>query len=61
MQENQRRRHFDYAPNQKVLKKRWRPTKLEERTTCPYMVIQAHTNYTVTIELKERVTERLNI
>jgi hypothetical protein len=61
MRENQKRRHYDYVINQKVLKKRWRPTKLGERTTGPYKVLQVHANNTFTIELKEEVTERLNI
>jgi hypothetical protein len=61
LRENQKRRRFDYAPNQKILKKRWNPNKLGERTTGPYTILQVHTNGTVTIELKEGVTERLNI
>ena len=28
IRENQKRRHFDYALNQRILKKRWKPTKL---------------------------------
>jgi hypothetical protein len=59
--ENQRRRRYDYASNQKVLKKKWRPTKLGEQTSGPYKILQAHTNGTMTIELKEGITERLNI
>jgi hypothetical protein len=61
MQENQRRRRFDYTPDQLILKKKWKPTKLGERTTGPYKIIQVHVNGTVTIELKEGITERINI
>lgn len=36
LRENQKRRHFNYAPNQKILKKRWNPNKLasNERQRC---------------------------
>ena len=61
LRENQRRRRHDYAPDQLILKKKWRPSKLGERTSGPYKILQAHTNGTVTIELKEGITERLNI
>jgi hypothetical protein len=60
MQESTRR-HFDHAPDQKVLKKKWRSTKLGEQTSGSYKILQANTNGTVTIVLKEGVTERRNI
>ncbi len=47
--ENQKRRHFDYAPNQKNLNKRWNPTKSGVRTLGPYTILQVHTNGTVTM------------
>jgi hypothetical protein len=35
MRENQKRRHYDYAPQQLVLKKKWKPKKLGKRTNGP--------------------------
>jgi hypothetical protein len=61
LRENQKRRRYDYMPQQRVLKKRWKPRKLDERTSGPYRVVQTHVNGTVTIELKPGVSERLNI
>ncbi len=61
MQENQKRRQYDYLPEQRVLKKRWKPHKLDKRTSGPYRVLQTHVNGTVTIELRPGVSERLNI
>jgi hypothetical protein len=61
MQENQKRRRYDYLPEQRVLKKRWKPRKLDKRTSGLYRVLQTHVNGTVTIELRPRVSERLNI
>ncbi len=51
IRENQKRRRFDYLPNQRILKKHWNPRKLDERTTGPYRILQTHFNGTVTIEL----------
>ena len=61
IQENQKRRRYDYLPQQRILKKCWKPRKLDERTTGPYRVLQTHVNGTVTIELRPGVSERLNI
>jgi hypothetical protein len=61
LRENQKRRRYDYVPQQRVLKKRWKPRKLDERTSGPYRVLQTHVNGTVTIELRPGVSERLNI
>ncbi len=61
MKENQKRRHYDYVPQQKILKKIWKPRKLGIRTTCPYTILQTHVNGTVTIELRPQISERLNI
>ena len=46
MRENQKRRGFDYAPHQRVLKKKWKPRKLDERTSGPYEIVQTHVNGT---------------
>jgi hypothetical protein len=61
IQENQKRRQYDYLPGQCILKKRWKPHKLDARTSGPYRVLQTHVNGTVTIELRPVVSERLNI
>jgi len=61
IRENQKRRRYDYLPQQRILKKRWKPRKLDERTSGPYRVLQTHVNGTVTIELRPGVSERLNI
>ena len=58
---NKRRRRFDNAPNQQVLKKLHEPTKLGERKVGPYRIANVHTNGTLTIELRPGVTERINI
>ena len=61
MRENQKQRLYDYNPQQKILKKTWKPQKLGIRTTGPYTILQTHVNGTVTIELRPGISERLNI
>jgi hypothetical protein len=61
LHENQKRRRYDYIPQQRVLKKHWKPRKLSKRTSGPYRVVQTHLNGTVTIKLRPGVSERLNI
>ncbi len=61
MIENQKRRGYDYAPQQMVLKKKWKPEKLGKRTSGPYNIVQVHVNGTVTIQLRPGITERINI
>jgi len=58
---NAKRRKFDYAQGQRVLKKRHKPNKLGLRTEGPYQITRVHTNGTVTIQLRNSVTERINI
>ena len=58
---NRKRRQYDYAPGQKVLKKVHDPAKLGVRTTGPYNIEQTHVNGTLTIELRPGITERINI
>ena len=58
---NRKRRQYDYAPGQRVLKKVHDPTKLGVRTTGPYTVEQVHVNGTISIELRPGVSERINI
>ena len=57
--ENQKRRR--YVPQKRVLKKLWRPRKLDKRISGLYRVVKTHVNGTITIELRPGVSERLNI
>ena len=59
--QNKKRRTYDYAPNQMVLKKVYDPTKLGVRADGPYKIEKVHVNGTVTIALKAGITERINI
>jgi hypothetical protein len=61
MQENQKRRWYDYLPEQLVLEKHWKLFILDKRTSGLYRILQTHVNATVTIELRPGVSERLNI
>ncbi len=61
LHKKQKRRRYDYVPQQRVLKKRWKPRKIDERTSSTYRVLQTHVNGTVTIELRPGVSERINI
>ena len=58
---NLKRRHYDYVIGQQVWKKLYRPNKLGQRATGPHNIIQVHTNGTLTIQLNQGVTERINI
>jgi hypothetical protein len=61
MRENKRRRRFDYMPDQKYLKKIYKPKQLGPRTSAPYKILTTHVNGTLTIELRPGATERINI
>jgi hypothetical protein len=61
MRENQKIRGYDYAPQQLVLKKKWKPKKMGKRTSGPYKTEQVHVNGTVTIQLRPGLTKRINI
>ena len=61
MRENRKHRRHDYAVDNRVLKKRHNPTKLGTCTSGPYEIVQTHVNGMVTIELRQGVTERINI
>ena len=58
---NRKRRQYDYAPGQKVLKKVHNPTKLGVRTTGPYTIEQVHVSGMLTIEFSPCVPEYINI
>jgi hypothetical protein len=58
---NRKRRQFDYAPGQQVLKKVHNPTKLGVRMEGPYTIEHVHVNGNLTILLREGITERINI
>jgi hypothetical protein len=49
---NQKHCRYVYVPEQRVLKKKWKPRKLGERTSGPYRVLQRHVNGTFTIALR---------
>jgi hypothetical protein len=55
VQEIQKRRWYNYLPEQGKPKKRWKPHKLDKRTSGPYRVLQTHVSGTVTIELRSGV------
>jgi hypothetical protein len=59
--ENQKRRGYDYTPQQMVLKKKWKPKQMGKKTSGPYKIVQFHVNGTVTIQLRPGLTERVNI
>jgi hypothetical protein len=61
MRENQKRRGHDFAPQQLVLKKKWKPKKMAKTTSGLYNIVQVHVNGTVTIQLRPGLTERINI
>jgi hypothetical protein len=61
IRENQKCCRSNYAPQQRVLKKKWKPHKLGKRTSGPHRVLQTHVNGTLTIELRPGILERLNI
>ena len=58
---NTKRRTFDHAPNQKVLKKQIKSNKLGAQTSIPYTINQVHSNGTATISLSESVTKQIHI
>ncbi len=61
VRENQKWRRYDYVLNKGYLRKKWKPRKLGERTSGPYRVLQTHVNGTLTIELRQGISERINI
>ena len=52
---------YDYQPGQKILKKKHEYTKLGERWDGPFEISKVHVNGNVIVNLREGVTERLNI
>ncbi len=58
---NRKRRLYDYAPGQQVLKKVHDPTNLGIRTEGPYTIERVHVNGNLTILLHEGITECINI
>ena len=61
MRENRKCCRHDYAVDNRLLKKHHNPTKLGTRTRGPYKIVQTPVNRMVTIELRQGVTERINI
>ena len=58
---NQKRRQYDYAAGEQVLKKVHNPTSLGVRTMGPYAIERVHVNGNLTLQLRQGVTERVNI
>ena len=58
---NAKRSSYDYQPGQKILKKKHEYTKIGERWDGPFEISKVHVNGNVTVNLREGVTERLNI
>jgi hypothetical protein len=58
---NKKRRQYDYAIGQRVLKKVHDPTKLGVRTDGPYTIDRVHLNGNLTIQLRPCVIDRINI
>jgi hypothetical protein len=58
---NRRKRQFDYAPGQQVMKKVHDPNKLGLRTEGPYTIECIHVKGNLTILLREGITERITI
>ncbi len=61
MHENPKQKHYNYVPNQKVLKKRHKTCKLGQKTSGPYKILQTHVNGTLKVELKPGISERTDI
>ena len=58
---NARRRQYDYATGQQVLKKVHNPTKSGMRTTGPFTIWRVHVNGNLTLQLCPGVSECINI
>ena len=58
---NAKRSSYDYQPGQSVLKKRHEWSKLGKRWDGPYLIQLVHVNGNVTIQLREGISEQLNI
>ncbi len=57
---NRKRRQFDYAPGQQVLKKVHNPTKLGVRMEGPYTIECIHVSGNLSLLLREGI-KRINI
>ena len=63
LKENSSRIKHDYKISDQILKKSVLSLsdKLKPAFTGPYPILQVHTNGTITIRLRENLTERINI
>ena len=57
IRENQKQCCYDYVPQQPILKKKWKPHKLGERTSWSYRVLQTHVN----TDLRDQKCNRPNV
>ena len=58
---NSKRYSYDYQVGERVLKRKYEYAKLDERWEGPFEVLQVHVNGNVTIQLRDGVSERINI
>ena len=58
---NAKRRSFDYAEGQQVLKKVHNPKSFGVITTGPYPIQRVHVNGNLTIELRPGLLNKINI
>jgi len=58
---NEKRRQYDYAPNQQAPKNGHDPTKLEVRTSGPFTITHVHVNGNMILQLHPGVTECISI
>ena len=58
---NRKRIFHDYQPNEQAYKVVYKPNKLGQRLIGPYPIVRSHINGTVTLNLGNGVTERINI
>ena len=58
---NAKRQYFDYQPGMKVYLLTDRKSKLQPVHKGPYDIVNTHANGTVTIQLNDHMTDRVNI
>ena len=61
MKENNRRKHFDWQPGMEILLENNEGEKMSAKAIGPFRIEKVHTNGTVTIKLKPRTFQRINI
>ena len=59
--QNAKRVWRDYQPGDRVWKIVYQPDKMQPRNVGPFEILQVHVNGTVTLQVRENQTERINI